>query len=478
MSSIKTIAKNTLALYIGQFSALFLAFVLSIYIARRVGDIEFGKYSFAIAFSAFFMIFSDLGYHTFLFREVSKNKDSAFDYLSNVIAIRMVLTIIFFGLLVLLINVMGYPDDTKIIVYLFGGSTLLSSFGSVFKMIFRAFEKMEYETFTTMLTTSIQFIVGILILSLGYSLIVLGISFVFLEAFDIVLNYAICRHKFVKPVLRFNKYFWKQSIKIALPICLSSVFGLIYIRIDTVMLSLMKGDAVVGWYNAAYNLTLGLTPFPDLFMNALLPIMMISSVSNKISLSAIYGRAFKYLFIIGLPLAVGTMLLADKLIFFLYGTEYGNSIIALQILAWDILLLFLYRCIYYVLLSVNKQNQVMMIAGITAAVNIALNLVLIPSYSYVGSGIATIISEVVLLGLFLYVSSKHVNPIPFHKILIKPIIACVIMGILIYFLTNFNLIIIIIVSIFVYFFILYVTRAITQEDLRMFRSIFKRSNTP
>jgi O-antigen/teichoic acid export membrane protein len=477
MSSIKTIAKNTLALYIGQFFALFLAFVLSIYIARRAGDVDFGKYSFAIAFSAFFMIFSDLGYHTFLFREISKNKENASDYLSNIITIRIVLTAIFFGLLVVLINIMGYPEDTKIIVYLFGGSTLLSSFASVFKMIFRAFEKMEYDTFTTILTTTIEFIVGILILYLGYGLIVLGISFIFIGVFDIFLNYAVCRNKFVKPAVRLNKFFWKNSIKIALPICLSSAFGLIYIRIDTVMLSLMKGDAVVGWYNAAYNLTLGLTPFPDLFMNALLPILMICSVSNKISLSAIYGKAFKYLFIIGLPLAVGTMLLADKLIFFLYGKEYVNSIIALQILAWDILLLFLYRCIYYVLLSVNKQNQVMIISGITAAINIALNLVLIPYYSYVGSGIATIISEAVLLGLFLYVTSKNVNAIPFRKILIKPIIASIVMGIIIYFLTDFNLIFIIIISIIVYFFILYLTRAITQEDLKMFRSIFYRSNT-
>ncbi|MBE3089351.1 MAG: flippase [Actinobacteria bacterium] len=476
MSSIKTIAKNTSALYIGQFVASFLAFILSIYIARLVGNVDFGKYSFAIAFSGFFMIFSDLGYHTFLFREVSKNRDQAFKYLSNIITIRIILTAIFFGLLVLLINIMGYPENTKNIVYLFGASTLITSFASVFKMIFRAFEKMEYDAFSTILTTTIRFIVGISILYLGFGLIVLGISFIFIGVLEVLISYILCHNKFVKPVIRFDKYFWKNSIKIALPICLSSAFGLIYIRIDTVMLSLMKGDAVVGWYNAAYNLTLGLTPFPDLFMNALLPIMMICSSSNKNSLSIIYEKAFKYLFIIGLPLAVGTMLLADKLIFFLYGKEYFNSIIALQILAWDILLLFLYRCIYYLLLSINKQNQIMIISGITALINIGLNLFLIPLLGYVGAGISTIITELILLCLFFYVSSKNVYRIPLHKVVIKPIIASIVMGIIIYFLADFNLIIIIIFSIFVYFFILYLTKAITQEDFRMFRSIFNRSD--
>jgi O-antigen/teichoic acid export membrane protein len=476
MSSIKTIAKNATILYIGQFVVTFLGFILSVYVARKVGDVGFGKYSFAVAFSAFFMVFSDLGYHTFLFREISKNKNDAFHYLSNIITIRIILTAIFFVLLVILINIMGYPEETKNLVYLFGAATLLSSFASVFRMIFRAFEKMEYDTFTTSFITITKFVAGVLILYLGYGLIILGISSVVFGFLEILINYAICRIKFVKPVLRIDRIFWKNSIKIALPISLSSTFGLIYIHIDTVMLSIMKGDAVVGWYNAAYNLVLGLTSVPDLFMNALLPIMMVYSVSNKNAFGIIYRKAFKYLFMIGLPAAVGMTLLAPKLIFIFYGKEYLNSIIALQILAWDVLLLFLYRCIYYVLLSVNKQNQIMIIAGVTALINIGLNLILIPAFSYVGSGIATLASETVLFGLFFYVSSKNVMIIPLHKLIIKPIIASGAMGVIIYFLPNFNVIMIIIISILVYFFILYLTKAISKEDFDMFRSLFKRSN--
>jgi O-antigen/teichoic acid export membrane protein len=237
----------------------------------------------------------------------------------------------------------------------------------------------------------------------------------------------------------------------------------------------MKGDAVVGWYNAAYNLTLGLTPFPDLFMNALLPIMTICSLSNKNSLKKIYEKAFKYLFIIGLPLSVGIMFLADKLILFLYGEEFNNSIIALQILAWDILLLFLYRCIYYLLLSIDKQNKIMIISGISALINISLNLFLIPLFGYVGAGISTLITESILLSLFVYISSKNGYRIPIRKIVIKPIIASILMGALIYIFRDINFILIIIISIFVYFVILYLTKAITKEDVKMFRSVFNRS---
>lgn len=475
MSEVRKVAKNTSSLFIAQLVTSIFGIILSIFIARKVGDINFGKYSFAIAFTSFFVIFSDLGYHTLLVREVARNRDQATNYLSNILVIRIILSIIFFILIVIFINIMGYPSDTKNIVYLFGSSAILTAFASVFNMIFRAFQKMEYDAFLNTLIMIIKVIISILFLYLGYGLLEVGYVFLFVGILDVMLGFIICRYRFVKPKMVLDFSFWKTSIKIALPISLASFFGLIYIKIDSVMLSLMKGDAVVGWYNASYNLTLGLTPIPDLFMNALLPMMVFYSVSKKETFKIIYEKSFKYLFILGLPIAVGTTLLAEKIIIFFYGTEYINSIIALQILAWDILLVFLYRCIYYALISVNKQNQVMIIAAVSALINIILNLILIPSYSYVGSGIATIATEIILLCCFFYISSKNIHYIPLHKIIIKPIFACLVMGLLIYVLPNVNFVFVIIISSLVYFLILFITKGIDQQEIKMIKHILKRN---
>lgn len=475
MSTIKRIAKNSSVLFIGQIVGSILSLILGIFIARKVGDANYGKYSFAIAFTTFFTIFSDLGYSTLLVREVSKNKQQASVYLSNVISIRILLSIIFFIFLVILINIMGYPQDTKNIVYLIGGSGLLTAFASIFNMIFRAFEKMEYDAFLNTLINILKVILGIGILYFGYGLFGLGVSFVFVGILDVIIGFIICNKKFVKSTIGIDFVFWKNSIKIALPICLSSVFGLIYIRIDTVLLSLMKGDAVVGWYNAAYSLTLGLTAVPDLLMNALLPIMAFKSTSDKKNLIKIYEKSFKYLLMLALPLAVGITILSDKIIFLFYGSEYSNSIIALKILAWDILLVFLYRCIYYLLIVIDKQNQIMTIAAITAGINIGLNLILIPFYSYIGSGIATIITEIILLILFIYISVKNDCRIPLFKISVKPIIACIIMATFIYILLDINFILLIMSSIGIYFIILYIIKGITREEINMVKKIFIRN---
>lgn len=475
MNTIQRIAKNTSSLFLAQFISSILGFILSIFIARSLGVALFGKYSFALAFTAFFVIFSDFGYHTLLVREVSKDKSQAYKYLSNIISIRIVLAIIFFILIVILINLMGYPEDTKNVVYLLGFYSILTSFSLIFRMIFRAFEKMEYDGFVGILTNITKFSLGILVLSLGFGLMGLGFAFIFVGVFEVLLSFILCRKKFVNPKMEIDLAFWKDTIKVALPICMAAIFGLIYIRTDTIMLSIMKGDAVVGWYNAAYNLTLGLLPFPDLFMNALLPLMASYSVFQKKSLKRVYEISFKYLFMLGLPLAVGTTLLADKIIFFFYGSQFSNSIIALQILAWDILLLFLYRCMYYLLISIGQQKQIMKIAGICALVNVGLNLALIPLFSYVGAGVATIITELTLLGLFFYISSKNVYRLPLHKIMIRPIIASTLMSILIYIFSDMKFALVVVLSIVFYFIVLYLLGGITQEDTKMLRKVFRKN---
>jgi len=74
MNTVQRIAKNTAALFAAHYLVSILGLVLSIFIARNLGDVIFGKYSFAFAFTAIFAVFSDLGYNALLIREVARDK--------------------------------------------------------------------------------------------------------------------------------------------------------------------------------------------------------------------------------------------------------------------------------------------------------------------------------------------------------------------------------------------------------------------
>jgi len=474
MNTVQRIAKNTAALFAAQFVTIILGLVLSIYIARMLGDVIFGKYSFALAFVAIFAVFSDLGYNTILIREVSRDKSQANKYLNNVISMRILLSIAIFALIVAIINLMGYPADTKNAVYLFGIYTLLTSISAVFKVTFRAFEKMEYEAAITILANIIRITLGLSVLFWGYGLIELALTFVFSGVLEVLFSILICRWKFIKPQIEFDFDFLKNTIRIALPLSITGISLLIYTKTDTLMLSMMKGDAVVGWYNAAYNLILGFKPIPQLFMNALFPLMSSYYESSKDSLKIISEISFKFLFVLGLPLALGMTILADQIIHIFYGMQFINSVVALQILAWDIFLFMMWTNGSFILIAANKQKMWAIAAVSTALINIAANLILIPPLSYVGAAIATIVAEslcVILVFYFVIIETDfNIEWLYFIKILSSNSIT----GFTVYYFQDVNMIILIFLSMSLYFSILVSIRVLPKDQMNMLLSIFSR----
>ena len=471
MNAVQRIAKNTAALFAAQFVVSILGLVLSIFIARNLGDVIFGKYSFALAFTAIFAVFSDLGYNTLLIREVARDKSQVSKYLNNTICIHALLAIVIFALIVITINLMGYPADTKNVVYLFGIYTLVVSFSAVFKVTFRAFEKMEYEAGITIFANIIRVSLGLLVLFLGYGLIELALVFLLSGVFDFLLSFLVCERRFVKPKIEFDFDFWKSTIKIALPLSMLSIFGIIYVRADTVMLSMMKGDAVVGWYNAAYNLIRELKIIPTLFLTSLFPAAL--SVFNKSEnqFYRYYEKSIKYLIAIGLPMAIGITLLSDKIIMFVYGPQYTNSISALQILSWDCLLLFIYVALGNALVGMGKERQVALSALICACVNVALNFLLIPRFSLIGSAVATVFAETILLISYLYLMKKYHRSMPIHKFMVKPILASVPMiGIVT--LLAVNLLLVILLSAITYFTVFFAIGGLDSEEKKLIYAFF------
>ena len=163
--------------------------------------------------------------------------------------------------------------------------------------------------------------------------------------------------------------------------------------------------------------------------------------------------------------------LSDKIILFICGSEYINSIVALQILSWDILLIFLYTILGGFLVSIDKQNKMAIAAAITAIVNVIINLILIPYFSYVGAAVATVSSELILFGIYFYLVSKHIYLLPIHKILIKPIIALFVMCLFIYFLNSLGLFVLVALGAIIYFATLFLIKGISKEDFALIRQI-------
>ena len=280
--------------------------------------------------------------------------------------------------------------------------------------------------------------------------------------------------KFSQPHIEIDLKFWKRILPEALPFALSGLFTTIYFYIDSVLLSVMKGADAVGWYNAPYRLIMVLLFVPTVISTAVFPAMSRFHATANDSFRLIYKRYFKYMAIVSVPLGIGTTLLASQIITFIFGVPYENSAIALQILIWATVFIFLTAAFLRLFETSNRQMMVTKITAVGMVENVTLDLILIPRFSYVGTSIATAATELTVLLLCVFVSSRITYPLSKKDIgnLVKIGAASLLMGSFIVYLGNLNLLSVF-PAVLLYFTVLYLLRVVDNEDIALFRNIVR-----
>ena len=481
MDTVQKIAKNTTVLLTSQVLSYILAFFYMMYIARYLGPASFGILSFALAFISIFAVFSNLGLDILTVREVARDRSLAMKYLSNVSLIKIILVAITCGLIILTINLLGYSEETTRVVYLLILYLICQSFTQMICSIFQAFEHMEFIAIGRVLNATL--ILCGAIIAIKYNFTVVGFASLYIVSGIIVLGYSFVtiKLKFInqalvsaKKAFEFDWSFWKPTIKEALPFGLTGMFGLIYTHIDSVMLSAIQGDAVVGYYNAAYKLVLVLLFIPSISGTAIFPSMSKYYSILKVTVKSGIEKYFKYMIILGIPIGIGTTLLAKRFIVLAFGFEYLYSITALQILIWTAVLTFAGAPFVKLLESANKQGIVARVSGICMIVNIILNLLLIPEYSYIGASVATVITEIVLVFSIIIIAHRIGYGIPLERLIryiLKVAVASLVMAVFIWNFQYLKLYLLLPLAILTYSGVLFIIKGFDKEDVSLFKRL-------
>ena len=467
MNTVQTILKNTVALTLMNIIILGVGMFFTIYIARSFGDAIFGKYSFAIAFISLFAAFFDIGFNKLIIRDVSRNTSFAKKYLSNIFLLRIITSAMFVVSIVFAINLMKYPSDTKLIVYILGVSTIFTSFGSLYRAIFHAFEKMEYDTLLTIIEKIAVVSTGFVFLFLGYNFIIVISAYLLGGILNVFLSHAVTVRKFVAPKFEIDFAFWKYSFINAIPFSLTSIFIIIFDKTDMVMISMMQGDAPVGWYNAANMIIVALLMIPGVLFGAIYPTLSKYYGSTEGTSIYIYKKFFKYIYLFELPIGICFVLLSDDIISLIYGEGFSQSSVALAILIWYFVFGSFAWLMGIILQSINKQKIFAFSMMLCATANILLNLVLIPKMSYIGASLTTVFTNIMAFFILYHFVSKYLYDLPIVRTIFRPTISGIIMAISIYLMNNMGLFSTIFVATTIYFIMLLLFRVVSKDELEL-----------
>ena len=426
----RRVAKNALTPMATNLINKGVDFAFAMLSLRLLGPEGAGRFGYAVNLALFFGIITDFGLGVLATREVARDRGRANAYLTNTALVRVGLSLVALLPMLAVVNLnTRLTADTVAVIALLWFGLVPGGIAASLSYLFNAYERFEYPAALTVVIKVASTFLAALVLLLGGGIVGLAAVSVLSNLGSMGILYVLVRQRLFVPRWEPDVALIKSMLRDAYPLMINNLLATIFFRIDVQFLQPMKGDEVVGYYNAAYKWIDGLNIIPASFTLALFPLLSRYGTTAKESMLRAYQGSLRLLVLVAMPLCVGMWLAARDLIVILGGSEYlPHSMIALQILVWFLPFSFINSVTQYVLIALDQQRFLTVAFLIGVAFNVVANLLLIPPFGYVAAAGVTIASEIVLLLPFYYGVRRNLAPIPWLGLLWRPLVGAVLMA--------------------------------------------------
>ena len=270
----------------------------------------------------------------------------------------------------------------------------------------------------------------------------------------------------------------REYLSFGIPIIPSNLSYWIVDSSDRYVIGVILGTTFVGYYSPGYMLgsiiLLMGTPF-SLLLPAVLP--KYHEVNDTINIRLHLKYSIKYFLLLAIPSAFGLSILSKPILMILTTPVIAsNGYIITPYIAFSFILVGIYGIISNVIILEKKTKIIGMIWMIGAAINLILNILLIPYFGIIIAGINTLITFVTAFVLTIMYSNKFFK-LDFDLIfIIKCILASILMSVVIILINPsriLNILMTIIISSGLYFALLLFFKSITKEEIKFFKDLLQ-----
>jgi O-antigen/teichoic acid export membrane protein len=206
----------------------------------------------------------------------------------------------------------------------------------------------------------------------------------------------------------------------------------LFFQVDVVMLEQMRSAEEAGWYRAPVFVLEGLTLIPRILGYALIPTMAALFQPRPGAVTELYRRGSKYLLVVSLPIATFGALRSDPFIPTLFGSEYGPSVAVSVVLLPVATFMFLSNFAETTLACINRWWTIVTVSTVALVLNVALNLLWIPTHGYYGAAWATVLTEGTYFLLSAGSLSAYGHRIGWLRIVWRPVLATLVFGVVLW----------------------------------------------
>jgi O-antigen/teichoic acid export membrane protein len=397
--------------------------VATVLVARTLGPHDFGRFQFALALTLLLSFVVMLGLPKLLVRELSRDPDGAVTRIDSALFISLVAGGAVSGPLLGI----GWLAGADMSLLLMAGLTMIAdSMARIVMALFWAVERMRYEAVAVGIQESAFVAFTLLALAAGGGVEGVMLAYLTSRAVGFVVAWVIAATKLSCPTRpRRHAGVVRPMLKATVPFAIDDGLSLAYVRIDAVLLGVLKGPTAVGLYQSATNLVLYLNVLPRMLNMSMYPQMSRAWPDHPWTLRHLRDASLRLLGAVAIPITVGSFLLAPEIFGVVYGPKFEPAVRFYQLLVLVIPLRILGNTLGTAITSVDRQAQRAFIVGVAAALNLGLNLILIPIWSIDGAVVATLVTESWVFLAYAVLLRRALGPSHLLSAVAAPSLACV-----------------------------------------------------
>lgn len=400
-----------------------LLFVLLFLAGRWLGAEDFGRFSFALAFVFLFDFFFDPGLYHLLIREIARDPGRARAYLSHAMTWKLGVAPLALGVIAVAVTLLHDSPVTRHCVYLMAAGHVFHTLKEGLRSGLLGGERFDLDAVVLIGERVLLLAIGAAVLFTGQGVVALCGVFLGVRAFTFGLALALTRSAVSGVTLGHDGAFLREMIRVAVPMGAFYVTLNLYNYVDTVMLSALRNDVEVGWYNAGYRVYEGSLMLAAIIGTVFMPRLSRLFHEDAPGFTALLGRGLKYVVVLGLLASMNGIALAHPIITLPFGAEYEPAVSAFVILLAAIPAVYAVHFLQISLIAMDRQRVVLVFALTGLAVNVALNAALIPTYGYRAAAFSTAVVEAMLVALMLAFFYRRAVALSWRRSLILPLTA-------------------------------------------------------
>jgi len=193
----------------------------------------------------------------------------------------------------------------------------------------------------------------------------------------------------------------KSIIITAWPFAVSGLLGSVMISTDIFIIGLLRSAQEVGYYSAVDKIIQFLYAPSLILATSSFPIFAKLAGTDDAKISQVFRRLLQIILFFLIPITLGGVIIAPRLVRLAFGNGYTGAIFPLQILLFTLSFRFVSILLTNIVFAYNKQRTLIFYTVLSITLNIIFDLAFIPKFGLAGSAFATLLAHIIG-GLYLW----------------------------------------------------------------------------